>query len=173
MHSFGSPSVWLVAVGLSLAGIGNAAAQQSTTATYEDWVLQCRDAAGPPPQRVCDIAQVTQVQGKNVPLSRIAISRTAKTQPFTFTAQVPVNVSLRANLRVQVNASDPGVAVPFDRCLPAGCFAGIALNEEIIRRFLGATAAGKMTFKSANGRDVAIPISFKGFHQAFSALGKQ
>lgn len=172
MRDFGFLLVWPLAVGLSLAGIGKAAAQQSTTATYEDWVLQCQSVAGPPPQRLCDIAQVTEVQGKNIPLSRIAVSRTARTQPFTFTAQVPVNVSLRTNLRVQVSNSDPGVAVPFDRCLPVGCFAEFTFSEDVIRKFLAATAAGKMTFKSGNGQDVAIPISFKGFPQAFSALGK-
>jgi invasion protein IalB len=173
MRGFGSLLVWFLAVGLSLAGIGKAAAQQSTTATYGDWVLQCQSVAGPPPQKICDIAQVTEVQGKNIPLSRIAISRAAKTQAFTFSAQVPVNVSFRANLRIQVSASDPGLAMPFDHCLPVGCFVQFELKEDVIRKFTAATAAGKMTFKSANGQDIAIPISFKGFPQAFSALGQE
>jgi invasion protein IalB len=173
MRDFGSLLVWLLVVGLSLAGIGKAAAQQSTTATYGDWILQCQSASGPPPQKVCDIAQITEVQGKNIPLSRAAISRPAKTQPFTFSVQVPVNVSFHASLRLQVSTSDPGVAVPFDHCLPVGCFAEFELKEDLIRKFIAATAAGKMTFKSANGQDVAIPLSFKGFPQAFNALGQE
>jgi invasion protein IalB len=173
MRDFGSLLVWLLAIGLSLAGIGKAIAQQSTTATYGDWVLQCQSVTGSPPQKLCDIAQVTEVQGKNIPLSRIAISRAAKAQPFTFSAQVPVNVSFRANLRIQVSASDPGFAVPFDHCLPVGCFVEFELKEDVTRKFIAATAAGKMTFKSANGQDVAIPISFKGFPQAFNALGEE
>lgn len=173
MRDFGSRSVWLLVLGLSLAGIGKAAAQQSTTATYADWVLQCQSTAGPPPQKLCDIAQITEMQGKNIPLSRITIARAAKTQPFSFSAQVPVNVSFRASLRVQVSASDPGFTVPFDHCVPGGCFAEFELKEDVIRKFTAATAAGKMTFKSANGQDVTIPISFKGFPQAFGALGAE
>jgi invasion protein IalB len=142
MRDFGSLLMWLLVIGLSLAGIGQAAAQQSTTATYADWVLQCQSMAGPPPQKICDIAQVTEVQGKNLPLSRIVISRAAKAQPFTFSAQVPVNVSFRANLRVQASASDPGFMVPFDHCLPVGCFAEFELKEDVIRKFIAANAAG-------------------------------
>ncbi len=173
MREVGSLRVWLLVVGLSLPGAGKAAAQQSTTATYGDWVLQCQNTAGPPPQKICDIAQVTEVQGKNIPLSRAAITRPAKAQPFRFSVQVPVNVSFRTNLRVQVSASDPGLTVPFDHCLPVGCFAEFELKEDVIRKFISATAAGKMTFKSANGQDVAIPLSFKGFPQAFNALGQE
>ncbi|HEY1980567.1 MAG TPA: hypothetical protein VGH13_10810, partial [Xanthobacteraceae bacterium] len=47
-------------------------APQSTTATYGDWVVQCQTQAGPPPQKLCDMAQVAQaqVQGRTVPFSR-------------------------------------------------------------------------------------------------------
>ena len=64
---------------LSLSGIvlmaaaGYATAQQSTAATYDDWVVRCVAQAGPPPQKVCDMEQLTQVQGKNTPLSRVAM----------------------------------------------------------------------------------------------------
>ncbi len=167
------PLACLLALALSLAGIGKVAAQQSTTATYDDWVLQCQSSAGPTPQKICDIAQVTEVQGKNLPVSRVAISRPAKGQPFRLVVQVPVNVSLRANVLIKVNQSDPGLAAPFDRCLPGGCFADFELKEDVIKKFLGGTAAGKITFKTANEQTATIPISFKGFAQAFDALIKQ
>ncbi len=173
MRDLRCPLVWFLAIALSLVGIGTAAAQQSTTATYEDWVLQCQSVGGPPAQKICDIAQVTEVQGKNLPLSRIALSRPTKGQPFRLVVQVPVNVSLRADVRIQVTQSDPGVVAPFDRCLPGGCFADFELKEDEIKRFLGATAAGKITFMTANQQNLAVPISFKGFVQAFDALAKQ
>lgn len=173
MQDFRCPLAWLLAIALSPTGVAKVAAQQSTTATYDDWVLQCQSLAGPPPQRICDIAQVTEVQGKNLPLSRVAISRPAKGQPFRLVVQVPVNVFLRAEVRIQVSQSDPGLAAPFDRCAPGGCFADFELKEDVIRRFLGATGAGKITFKTANEQNVVVPISFKGFAQAFDALSKQ
>jgi invasion protein IalB len=172
MRDLYCPPAFPLAIVLSLIGITKVAAQQSTTATYDDWVLQCQTVSGPPAQKICDIAQVTEVQGKNLPLSRVAISRAAKGQPFRLVVQVPVNVSLRANVLIQVNQSDPGLAAPFDRCVPAGCFADFELKEESIKKFLGGPAAGKITFKTANEQTASIPISFKGFAQAINALTK-
>ncbi len=168
-------AVWVIAAGLLIALGGKTFAQERTTATYDDWVLQCAVQAGPPAQKTCDIEQLTQMQsqGRSVPLSRIAITRPEKGQPTRLTVQVPVNVYLRTEVRVQASTSDPGLAAPFDRCLPAGCFADFVLKDDAIKKFRAATAAGKMTFQSANAQNVAIPLSFKGFGPAYDALLKQ
>lgn len=70
----------LGALSFALLGMsaGSADAQQSTSATYQDWVVQCIMQAGPPAQRFCDMAQVTQIQGKNIPFSRVAIELATK-----------------------------------------------------------------------------------------------
>jgi invasion protein IalB len=47
------------------------------------------------------------------------------------------------------------------------------LKDDAIKKFRAATAAGKMTFQSANTQSVAIPLSFKGFGPAYDALLKQ
>ena len=157
--------------------MGTAAlAQERTTATYDDWVLQCAAVqGGTPGQKTCDIEQLTQMQnqGRTVPLSRVAIGRPDKGQPSRLTIQVPVNVYLRSEVHLQASTTDPGLVAPFDRCLPAGCFAEFLLKDETIKKFRTATAAGKMTFQSANGQSVAIPLSFKGFGPAYDALLKQ
>jgi len=165
----------IIAGGFLIALGGNGLAQERTTATYDDWVLQCAIQAAPPAQKTCDIEQLTQMQsqGRSVPLSRVAIARPEKGQPARLTVQVPVNVYLRTDVRLQASASDPGLTAPFDRCLPVGCFADFALKEDAIKKFRAATVAGKMTFQSANGQSVAIPLSFKGFGPAFDALLKQ
>ena len=174
-------AVWVLAGGFLMAGtfliatgVG-AFAQERTTATYDDWVLQCAVKTGTPAKKTCDIEQLTQMQtqGRSVPLSRVAIGRPEKGQPARLTIQVPVNVYLRTEVRVQASASDPGLTAPFDRCLPVGCFADFILKDDAIKKFRVATAAGKMTFQSANGQSVAIPLSFKGFGPAFDALLKE
>lgn len=168
-------SACLLAGALVIGMAGTLAAQERTTATYEDWVLQCEVQAGPPAQRTCDIAQVSQaqVQGKNIPFSRIAIQHPVKGQPVRLVAQLPVNVSLRANVRIQTSDSDPGLTAPFDRCVPAGCFADFDIKEDAIKKFRGATEAGKMTFKNAGGQVVTVTVSFKGFGSAFDVLAKE
>ena len=166
----------LFALALTVASTGHAAAQQATTATYDDWVLQCQTEAATPPQPVqkaCDMVQVTQARGSNNPFSRIAILHAVKGQPIKMVVQVPVNVLLRSEVHIQASDTDPGIVAPFDRCLPGGCFADFELKDDIIKKFRAAGAKpGKLTFKTANGQEIAIPLSFKGFGPAFDALAK-
>jgi invasion protein IalB len=172
MYDLRYPSALLLAAVLGLdSGVG--LAQQRTTATYEDWVLQCQVEAGAQPRKACDIAQVTQLQGRNTPFSRIAVLRPVKGQAIKLVVQVPVNVSFSAHVRIQLNDSDPGLAVPFTRCTPAGCFAEVELRDDVVHRFRTAAEPGKLTFKNANGQEVAVPISFKGFGPAFDSLAKE
>jgi len=71
------------------------------------------------------------------------------------------------------DAKDAGVSTPFRRCIPAGCFAEVELKDDLQKKFRAAAEPGKILFKDAADRDVAIPLSFKGFAQAFEALLKQ
>ena len=146
---------------------------QRTTATYSDWVLQCETATTPPAAEVCDIAQVTQVQGRNVPFSRIAIAHPEKGQPVKLVVQVPVNASFATSVRIQTSDDDPGFQAPFTNCTPNGCFAEFELKEEILKKLRTATTVGKVSFADAGAHPIAVPISFNGFAQAFDALVKK
>lgn len=164
------------AVGVSallIAGsCGVASAQQSTSATYSDWVLQCVNS-GSPPKKICDIAQVTQVRGKNIKFSRVAIESAPKGKPEKLTIQLPVNVSVRDPIEIQIPGTPSStLSGTFDRCVPVGCFASVQLRDDILKKLNANEGTGKVTFKDAAGRELAFPLSFKGFHQAFDALSK-
>jgi invasion protein IalB len=161
----------LLAAALLVAA--SAAAQERTSASYEDWVLQCETQPGPPARKVCEIMQTTQMQGRNVPVSRVSVAHPEKGQPVKLTAQVPVSIQLAGNIRLQVSDADPGLTVPFNTCWPAGCFADFDLKDDAIRKFRTATENGKLTYKSSAGQPVTLPVSFKGFGRAFDALGKE
>lgn len=151
------------------------AAPQQTTATYADWVVQCQTQAGPPSQKLCDMAQVTQVtqaQGK-VPFSRVAIAHPLKGQPIKLVVQVPTNASFTTSVRIQTGDDDAGLSAPFARCLPIGCFADFDMKEETLKKFRAASGAGKLSFTDAGGHDVAVPLSFNGFGQALDALERE
>jgi invasion protein IalB len=148
-------------------------APQSTTATYADWVVQCMTRAGTPPEKLCEMAQLTQLQGKNVPFSRIAVGHPAKDHPVKLTVQVPVNASFATAIRIQTSDTDPGMTAPFARCVPGGCFAEFDLREETLRKLRAASGVGKLSFADAGGHDVAVPLSFNGFAQAYEALLKE
>jgi invasion protein IalB len=146
---------------------------QRTTASYGDWVVRCEVVAGPPPQKNCDMEQLAQVQGQANPISRVAIPLPPKGEPPKLFVQLPINVSFMAPLKIMTNDKDAGITAPFRRCVPAGCFVEIELKDDLQKKFRGSAEPGKITFKDAADRDVAIPLSFKGFAQAFEALLKQ
>jgi len=148
-------------------------APQRTTATYDDWVVECQTQTGSSPEKVCDMAQVTQMQGRNIPFSRVAIARPAKASPVKLVVQVPVYASFQTNVRIQTSDSDAGLAVPFARCMPTGCFADFDLKDDVLKKFRAASNSGKLSFADASGHDVSVPLSFKGFGQAFDALVKE
>ena len=149
-------------------------APQRTTATYDDWVVECQTQTKPSAEKVCDMAQVAQVQGRNIPFSRIAIPRPGPGQPVKLVVQVPVNVSIQPAVRLQLDNADRGWSAPFARCVPVGCFAEFAFNEDAVSKLRSAPAGpGKVSFADASGHEIAVPLSFRGFDQAFDALAKE
>jgi invasion protein IalB len=147
---------------------------QQTSATYEDWVVECQTRAGPPVEKVCEMQQVTQaqVQGNSRPFSRVLIPRPEKGQPVKLVVQVPVNVSFHTDVRIVTGDTDPGLSAPFAQCVPSGCFAEFEIRDDVIKRLGAISAPGKLTFADAGGHEIAVPISFKGFIQAYDALMK-
>lgn len=146
---------------------------QSTTATYADWVVQCVTRPGPPQQQACDMAQVTEVRGKNTPFSRVFLSYPGRGGPAKLNVQLPVNVSLSKEVHIQAADSDPGITSPFSRCVPAGCFAEFELSQRTLTAFRSTRGVGKLLFTDAAGRQIVVPLLFKGFSDALDALAKQ
>jgi invasion protein IalB len=160
-------------LGLAIAVIAHRAdAQQSTTASYEDWTVRCATRAGPPPQKLCEMEQLSHLQGKEQPFSRVAIARPEKGKPIALVVELPVNVWLATGIRIEIGGKDANLSAPFARCGPAGCFAEIALNDAAMQKFRDGTAPATIVFTNVAQRQVTIPLSFKGFGQAFDALAK-
>ncbi len=145
---------------------------QRTTATYGDWIVRCEIQPGPPPQKSCDMEQLA-LQNQSNPISRVAIPLAPKGETMKLFIQLPVNVSFAAPIKITADGKDPGVTAPFRRCVPAGCFGEIELKDDLQKKFRAAADQGKIIFKDAGDHEVAIPLSFKGFAQAYDALLKQ
>ena len=145
---------------------------QETSATYADWVVVCKSVAGQTPPRVCRMVQVTKVQGKNVPFSRVVVSYQGRGQPIKLTLEVPPNASFATQVHVQTADGDPGIVSPFSSCLPNGCFADFELKDDAAKKFSAAHGAGRVSYADARGHSVAVPLSFNGFTEALDALAK-
>jgi invasion protein IalB len=105
----------------------------------------------PPSAEVCDMAQVTQLQGKNIPFSRVSVAHPDKGQPVKLTVQVPVNASFATDVHIQTGDDDPGIIAPFINCTPNGCFAEFALKDDMLKKLRSATSVGKFSFADAGG----------------------
>ena len=106
-------------------------------------------------------------------LDRATLGHATKAEPFKIVVQLPVNLFLPAGVRIQADDKDPGLALAFKRCVPAGCFADIDIKDDTIKRLRAASANWKITFKNSGQQDAAVPLSFKGFNQAFDVLLKE
>lgn len=157
-----------------VAGVAVAAAQapQRTTASYEDWTVRC-ETRGTPPVKACEMVQAVTAQGQTAPVAQIAIGRASKTDPIKIVFQLPVNVFIPAGVRLTYDAKDKPLGAGFRSCVPAGCFADVDLSNDMVRRMRAVTEQGRFEFKDAAQRDVAIPVSFKGFGAALDALAKE
>jgi invasion protein IalB len=145
---------------------------QRTTASYEDWTVRC-ETRGTPAVKTCEMVQAVTTQGQASPVTQIAVGRSGPKEPVKVVFQLPVNIWIPGGVRLVYDAKAAPLAAGFKWCAPAGCFADLDLNNDMIKRLRGLTAQGRFEFKDAGQRDVAIPVSFKGFGQAFDALTKE
>lgn len=141
---------------------------QITTATYDDWTLRCDMTSAP---GNCEIVQSTQMQGQ--PVSQIAIGHASKTEPLRIVLQVPMNVWLPGGVRLTTDKDPDLVSATFKRCAGIGCFADTELKDDVVKKLQSQTQNGKLLFKDAAQKDIALPVSFKGFALAFEALNKK
>ncbi|WP_407527947.1 invasion associated locus B family protein [Methylobacterium oryzisoli] len=145
-----------------------------TTASFGDWLLRCqRTGEGEKAERVCEVAQSLHVQGQPAPIAQIAIGRIGPA-PLRVTAVLPVTVSFPSAVQVLAGEKE---AAPFDlawrRCQQGGCLADAALSEDVLKRWRGSAEPGRIRFKDAAGREIALPLSMRGLGPALDALAKE
>jgi invasion protein IalB len=171
----GGPSTQPPTSQVPLAPPSASSAPQRTTATYDDWIVQCEAQAGAPPRKLCEMTQLTQlqVQGKTQPFSRVIVPQPVKGMPSALVVQVPVNVAFAVKVKIQTGDTDQGIEVPFTRCVPDGCFAEFSVGADSLAKLRAASTGGKLSFADSTGRAIAIPLSFNGFSKAYDALIKE
>jgi len=154
-----------------IGAAGNAFAQkpQRTTATYEDWVVRCEMHVA---IKVCEMTQSAQMKGQTQPVSQIVIGRQSKNGAIKITFRVPISVWLASGVTLTADDGHGLIAANFSRCIPAGCIAETDIDETVITEMRALKKNGALRFKDANQRDVAVPVSFKGFGDAYDALSK-
>jgi invasion protein IalB len=134
---------------------------------HGDWQVVCR---APPPgarNEVCAAIQcVTAEDNQNVGL-------TAMVQKYSggqtiLRVVTSLGVFLEKGLGVQIDDRSEG-AVPFDRCLPAGCQAQLLLDAPQLTKLRSGKTLVFIIYRTRES-GVGIPISLAGFGQAYNNL---
>lgn len=154
----------------------------STAASFGDWVLRCqRVGEAEKAERLCEVAQSMQVKGQSAPIAQIAVGRLGR-EPLRITAVLPVAVSFSGSVQVHSSPAgedpaaakaSPPVDLAWRRCLPGGCFADASATDDALKRWRSSPGPGRILFKDPAGQEVTIPLSLRGFPQAFDALAKE
>jgi invasion protein IalB len=152
-----------------------AAAPSRTTASFGDWTLRCdRLADATPPKRSCELGLTVQHAGDQTVLAQVAVGRPAAGEPLRFTAVLPANISVGTAPKLLVDAKDAGaVDLAWVRCLPGGCIATAGVSDDLLRKLKASANPGQLEYRDAAGREIKLPISWRGFGEAFEALGKE
>jgi invasion protein IalB len=148
-----------------------------TTASFGDWQLSCRltpVAAGQPSRHLCEVLQSVILKGQTAPFAQLGFGKMTAADPIFFTAVVPPNVTFPSSVKLAIDENDKQpVEVAWTRCLPGGCFASLAVKDDVVNRWRAQNEGGRLMFKSGAGQDMVVPISFKGLARALDALAKE
>jgi invasion protein IalB len=151
-----------------------ASTPERTTASFGDWLLRCDATAATPARRVCEVALIVTVQGQTNPIAQIAVGKPSPKESNRLTVVLPPNIAITT--RPQVTVAKTGatpIELIWQRCTPAACFASAPLSDESVGIFSTQAEPGRVAFKDAADREVALPLSFRGFTQAVAALAKE
>ncbi|MDB5594252.1 MAG: hypothetical protein JWM36_1213 [Hyphomicrobiales bacterium] len=148
-----------------------------TTAAFGDWQMSCRPvaaAAGQPGRRRCEVLQSVVVQGQSAPFAQLGFGKMTPAEPLYFTAVVPPNVTFPGSLKFALDDKDKQpVELSWTRCLPGGCFASIAMKDDVLKRWRAQDQGGRLLFRNGAGQDLVVPVSLKGLARALDALARE
>lgn len=143
-----------------------------TTATYGDWQLRCgmTPAKDKSATRTCEVTQRIILQGQTAPFAQLSFGRLAPSDPLYFTVLLPPNIALPSKVTVAAEKDAP-VDLAWTRCLPGGCFATVAMKDDVLKRWRARREPADQVQERGN-RDLTFPSSFKGLPRALDALSK-
>ncbi|PXA97414.1 invasion-associated locus B family protein [Nostoc sp. 3335mG] len=151
----------------ALAGINPALGQGTVRGDYGDWQMSCDTPPGASFEQCAIIQNVLAEDQPNVGLSVIVL-RTADREARLLRVLAPLGVLLPNGLGLNVDGNDMG-RVAFVRCLPNGCVAEVALDDDLIEVLSNGENAIFVVFKTPE-EGVGIPVSLNGFSEGFAAL---
>ena len=172
----------VVAVAMTgFVSVAGAADPQRTTATYSDWLVQCRSYKEPgssadkkkkasAEKTICEMVQTFTFRRSGRQLAKLAIGQLPGKSDIKAVVQTPLAVYLPDG--VVMKAGEKGKEKEykgkFVRCTKTSCFAEIDLKKTDVDAIEKAKKAA-MVFTNSARRKLSLSVSLRGYADAFKA----
>ena len=137
-----------------------------------DWTKGCIAASGDRSNAAeqCFIFQRLFPPGSEQAAATVAVGRPGPGKPLLASVTVPLGINLPAGVTVWVEGNERAVRrPPLLFCVKAGCEANMRMDEVMLTAFKQ-HLTGVLSFTMVDGRQVALPISLRGFTHALTFL---
>jgi len=151
----------LIALGIMLA-VSLSIPIFAQAETFGDWASQCEPAGQ---GKRCFLIQT--VKAGDRPIMVVVVAYSPNRDQVAAMIDVPLGMHIPTGLKI--NAAGAAKALAFEQCLATGCRAILALDEATIEA-LKAGGDASITGRGRDGEKVQMPISSKGFKEAFETL---
>jgi invasion protein IalB len=143
-----------------------------TTKAFGGWSLHCQPPHEQGAEPLCVIAQTVQSSGGKL-LAIISIGHQHPSDPYNIVVTLPPNVGLPSSVHIRTGGDDKwGVELPWQRCIPGACIAGTELAPATLVHWGSLQTDGKIVFVVGSGDEVSVPITMRGFGDAYKALNQ-
>lgn len=161
------PSALVAAIAALIFSAPSILAQEvspnSQTEVFADWTVRCGTyKAG----RSCSLQQIQRQSGTSKQVLAIYVRALANEDRMTIV--VPLGVFLPAGVDLKIGG-ELTAQIAFTICRDTGCVAQIPLDEKILAA-LQSGNAGAAVVRTADGKEIALPISMSGFADAWARL---
>jgi invasion protein IalB len=161
----------MLAGAMALIALGTfsnqAAAQGAVKSVHNDWQVRCDTLPDTQDEQCALIQSVTAEDRADVGLTVIVV-KTTDHKSSLMRVVAPVGVLLPSGLGLKIDQTDVGRA-GFVRCLPNGCVAEVAMDDNLVKQLRSGGTATFIIFQTPE-EGIGFPLSLKGFGEGFDTL---
>lgn len=136
---------------------------------FQDWVVICPEP-GADGKAICQAAQKVTIKESGKQLMQVVVGFPAGDDKAIAVFFLPLGMLLPQGAKLVIGDVEIG-RLAVQRCEPGGCIAPLQLTDEVLSK-LNSSPAGKIVVTNAEGKNIDIPLSLKGFSAAFADLKK-
>ncbi len=143
-----------------------------TSKGYGSWSLRCEAGHAEGAGRTCEISETIETESSK-PVAKISVGRRNPSDPLSIVIILPTNVSFPSTVHVRTDKDDKwGLELEWQRCIPGACIATAEMSRAAVEHWSNLATDGEIVFRDAAGDEVSLPMSLRGFGDAYNAFSK-